>query len=119
MEYYTEYRFVYVKNPIDPSLGFSEGPNNPANCELYRIREAYIGKLDGNIFTPSFRALQSGEIGLALREAGAGDFSGGVHGDEVMSLVALSLDGKEMPLGESYFGSFESFEFSMDSTIFR
>lgn len=118
-EYYTEYRFVYVKNPIDPSLGFSEGPNVPANCELYRIREAYIGVLDGDIFTPSFRALQSGEIGFALREVGAGDFSGGVHGDEVFTYVCLTLDGKKMPLDEPYFGSFESFEFDMDSNIWR
>jgi len=117
--HYVEYRFVYVKNPIDPTLGFADGPNVPANCELYRIREAYVGRLDGDVFTASFRALQSGEIGFALREAGAGDFSGGFHGDEVFTYVNLTLDGKNMPLCEPYFGSFEAFELNMDSNIFR
>ena len=118
-EHYTEYRFVYVKNPPDPSLGFSEGPNVPANCELYRIREAYIGRLDGENFVPAFRALQSGEIGFALREMGAGDFSGGVHGDEVCLSFILTVDGEISDLCTPYFGSFENIELNMESNIFR
>lgn len=117
--YYTEYRFVYVNNPIKEELEYSGGPNDPANCDLYRIREAYIGRLDGEVFTPSFRALQGGEIGFAFCEKGAGDFSGGFHGDEVMTAVSLALDGRSMPLNMPYFGSFSEFVFEEISYIYR
>ena len=87
---YTQYRFVYMNNPANVELDFSGGPNDPANCSFYRIREAYIGSLSGEVFTPKFRALQGGEIGFAFCEKGAGDFCGGFHGDEVMTSTELS-----------------------------
>lgn len=116
---YAQYRFVYMNNPPKDGLGFSEGPNDPANCEFYRVREAYIGRLSGETFTPSFRALQGGEIGFAFCEKGAGDFCGGFHGDEVMTSVGLKLDGKEVDLGEQSFRSFDTFEFGEESYIYR
>ena len=118
-EDYAEYRFVYVKNPINPALEYSGGPNDAANCEFYRIREAYIGKLENEVFTRKFRALQGGEIGFAFCEKGAGDFCGGFHGDEVMTNVSLKLDGVETSLDKAYFGSFEGFEFIEDSYMYR
>lgn len=118
-EDYAEYRFVYVKNPIKPELEYSGGPNDAANCEFYRIREAYIGKLEGEVFTRKFRALQGGEVGFAFCEKGAGDFCGGFHGDEVMTNVSLKLNGVEAALDKAYFGSFESFEFVEDSYLYR
>jgi len=117
--HYSQYRFTYEKNPINESLAFDNGPNDPSNREFYRIREAYIGTLSGRIFTPVFRALQGGEIGFAFREEGAGDFSGGFHGDEVMTAVSLRLNGEEFPLNKPYFGAFDQFSFEETSFIFR
>ena len=118
-DFYTEYRFVYVNNPVKTELEFSGGPNDQANCEFYRIREAYIGSLEGEGFTPLFRALQGGETGFAFCEKGAGDFSGGFHGDEVMTEVSLLLDGDEVSLKNEFFGSFDRFEFFENSYMFR
>ena len=120
-DHFAEYRFEYNINPPDESLGYGEGPNNPANREFYRINKAYVTKKvgEGYEFVPVFRALQGGEIGLALREVGAGDFVGGVHGDEVFTDLSLTLDGKEIPLCGEFFESFESFEFFERSEIFR
>lgn len=117
--YYAQYRFVYVCNPIDPTLTFAIGPNNTANSHLYRIHEVYMGTLEGETFAPAFRALQHGEIGLAFREEGAGDFAGGIHGDEVMDGVSLTVDGVSCSLNRPFFGSFETLSFRMDSCIFR
>lgn len=116
---YSEYRFVYMNKPVNPDLDYSGGPNDAANCEFYRIREAYIGKLDGEVFTRKFRALQGGEVGFAFCEKGAGDFCGGFHGDEVMTDVSLILNGVDTPLNKAYFGSIDSFEFIEDSFIYR
>jgi hypothetical protein len=63
--------------------------------------------------------LSGGEIGLAFREAGAGDFVGGLHGDEVMTCVKLEANGQELALDAPFFGAVEEFSFSMDSEMFR
>lgn len=116
---YSEYRFVYMNNPINPVLEYSGGPNDAANCDFYRIKEVYIGTLDGEVFTRKFRAMQGGEVGFAFCEKGAGDFCGGFHGDEVMTNVSLKLNGVDIPLNKAYFGSIDSFEFIEDSFIYR
>lgn len=118
-EYYICYHFVYEDNPSDASLLYGEGPNNPANRRFYRIRTAFLMRRAGEDFTPVFRALQQGEVGLALREEGAGDFCGGFHGDEVLTAVSLTLDGRELPLDRPFFGRFEHFSFSEDSELYR
>ncbi len=118
-QYYAQYRFVYVKNPVNESIVFENGPNDPANCDFFRVREAYIGKLDGEVFTPAFRALQGGEIGFAFCEKGAGDYSGGFHGDELIFDVSLNIDGIPTPLNQEYFGSFEMLIFEESSYIYR
>ena len=118
-EYFTEYRFLYEVNPIKPELGYGEGPNDPANRKFYRIRTAYLVKREGDTFAPMFRALQDGEIGFAMKEQGAGDFVGGFHGDEVLTDVSLTVDGRAMPLDTPYFGTFESLEFYEQSYITR
>lgn len=118
-EYYVLYRFMYEINPYNPELSYENGPNNPSNREFYRIKKAYVVKRDGDEFTEVFRALQGGEIGFALREVGAGDFIGGVHGDELMLDVKLTVDGKEVPLNQTFFGTFETFEFYEQSEMFR
>ncbi|MBE6642723.1 MAG: hypothetical protein E7615_03620 [Ruminococcaceae bacterium] len=116
---YTGYRFYYMKKGINTELLFSGGPNDPSNCEFYRIREAYMGKLENGVFMPHFRVLQGGEVGFAFCEKGAGDFCGGFHGDEVMTEVALIADGKRMELDRPYFGSFEDISFEEGSVITR
>lgn len=118
-EHYAEYRFVYMNNPIKTALEYSGGPNDPSNCEFFRIREAYIGRLQGDVFLPEFRALQGGEVGFAFCEKGAGDFCGGFHGDEVMENSSLFADGVNIPLDESRFCSFEKLEFIEDSYLYR
>lgn len=117
--YFAEYRFCYEENPVDPALGYREAPNNPANRKFYRVKEAYIGTLDGGRFTPSFRALQSGELGFAFREEGEGDFVGGVHGDEIMENVRLTVDGEEIPLNAPRFGAFDVLCFEITSVMTR
>ena len=62
---FVQYRFRYVLRPVKPELDFTGGTNDSANSDLYRIFEAYVGTLDGETFTPQFRALQQGEVGLA------------------------------------------------------
>lgn len=118
-EYYVKYRFIYEINPYNPELSYDNGPNNPSNREFYRIKKAYVVRKEGEDFVEVFRALQGGEIGFALREVGAGDFIGGVHGDEVMLEVKLTVDGKEQSLKEPFFGAIESFEFYEQSEMFR
>lgn len=118
-EIYTEYRFRYDINPVKPELHYGIGPNDPANREFYRINKAYIVRKDGENFVPLFRALSGGEIGLAIREEGAGDFVGGVHGDERLSEVRLTANGREMPLDRPFFGEITSFSFYERSTIYR
>ncbi len=117
--FYTEYCFAYEKNPPEPTLPFGKGPNNPANRDFYRIRMAFVVRKEGEAFVPCFRALQRGEIGLALREQGAGDFVGGFHGDEVMTAVSLSLNGEPLPLDKPFFGTAEGFRFVQHSRIYR
>ena len=116
---FVQYRFRYVLCPVNPELTFAGGTNDPANSNHYRICEAYVGTLDGETFTPMYRALQLGEIGMALKEEGAGDFSGGFHGDEVMLAVSLWADGCEIPLYAPSFRSFDTAEFSMTTHVFR
>ena len=122
--YYTCYHFLFEENPIKPALSYAEGPNDPANRRFYRIRTAHVVRVDGDALTPDgvsvcFRALQGGEIGLAFRENGAGDFVGGLHGDEVLTAVSLALDGREVTLDAPYFGSFETLCFYEQSHIYR
>lgn len=114
-----QYRFRYEENPINPALGFSDGPNDPANRAFYRIREAYVGRLEGETFTPIFRALQGGEIGFAFREQGAGDFVGGFHGDEVMTFAELIIDGQKTALNQPRFATFTQLTFLQESIMTR
>jgi hypothetical protein len=116
---YAEYRFVYEQNPPKPELPFNKGPNDPANRSFYRIKTAWIVRQDGEWFVPQFRALQSGEIGLALREQGAGDFVGGLHGDENLTAVSLWLGDRELPLDQPFFGCADGFRFLQSSKINR
>jgi len=118
-DYYVRYKFVYIMNPVDPELSFGDSSNVYANCEFYRICGAEVGKLTGEEFSKCFAALQGGEIGLAFREEGAGDFIGGFHGDELVSDLSLSLDGSETPLNKPFFGVFEEAVFSETSYIYR
>ena len=116
---FTEYRFVYTAHPPKPALGYAEGPNDPANCRFYRIREAYLGTLSGTDFCATCRVLQGGEIGLAMREVGSGDFVGGFHGDEVILTVSLFGDSKEIALDKPSFGAFAEVRFEETSRIDR
>ena len=116
---YAEYRFVYEQNPIKPDLPFNKGPNDPANRSFYRIKSAWIVRQDGEWFVPMFRALQTGEIGLALREQGAGDFVGGLHGDENITEVSLWLGDRQLSLDEPFFGCADGFRFVESSKISR
>ena len=116
---FTEVRFAYTHFAPMPSLSFADRRYNTNNCELYRISEAYIGRLEGETFTPDFRALQSGEVSLALREEGAGDFVGGCHGDERFTLARFIADGREIPLDTPSFTSCRTVDVHEDSVINR
>ena len=96
--YSVEYRFAYLKNPENPELRFDYDIGGSTNCELYRPKTAYVGRLLPEGFEPSFRVLQGGEVSFAMRELGAADFVGGIHGDENMSEAALFAGGKQIPL---------------------
>lgn len=117
--FFAQYRFRYLKLAADPTLSFADRENKQANSDLYRIWEAYIGTLDGQTFTPDFRALQGGEVSFAFLEKGAGDFCGGIHGDECLSEAVLTMDGKDLALNRPYFGGFETLSFVQNSRIFR
>ena len=118
-EFYTCYRFVYEENPVKPSLTYGEGPNDPANRRFYRIKTAFMTERDGDGFRVLFRALQGGEIGLAFRETGAGDFVGGLHGDEVLTDVSLTVDGMAVALDRPFLDCFETFSFRETSRVDR
>ena len=100
---HVQYRFAYTLFPPRPELGFSDRRKNTDNADFYRISEAYVGRLEGESFTPEFRALQYGEIGLAFIEEGAGDYVGGFHGDECAFHLSLSVDGHRLSLSEPSF----------------
>ena len=116
---FTVYHFAYEVNDKKPTLGFAEGPNDPANRRHYRIRTAEIVRREGEIFHPISDALRGGEVGLAIHEEGAGDYVGGLHGDEVLSEVSLSVAGKEIPLDGDFCGEAEGFVFREVSTLYR
>ena len=118
-EFYTCYRFVYEENPVKPSLSYGEGPNDPANRSFYRIKTAFLTEREGDSFRVLFRALQGGEIGLAYREVGAGDFVGGLHGDEVLTSVSLTLDGVRIPLDRPFLDTFSTLSFEETSYVDR
>ena len=118
-EFYTCYRFVYEENAVKPSLAYGEGPNDPANRRFYRIKTAFLTERAGDGFRVLFRALQGGEIGLAVREEGAGDFVGGLHGDEVLTEVSLTVDGMEVALDRPLLDCFETLSFREVSYIDR
>ena len=61
---FVQYRFVYVECPPKPALFYEGGANDPANSRLYRVREAYIGRLAEGGFSPDYRILQGGLIQL-------------------------------------------------------
>lgn len=117
--YYTRYRFLFEENPVKPELTYENGVNDPANRRFYRIRTADLVKREGAGFATVFRVLSGGEIGFAIKEEGAGDFVGGFHGDELLTEVALTVDGKPMPLNTPYFGAFSELSFYEQSYIFR
>lgn len=114
-----EVRFVYTSFPEAPTLSFSDRRKNTNNCELYRISEAYVGRLEGETFAPDFRALQSGEVSFAFREDGAGDFVGGCHGDEHFSRATFAADGCRLALDTPSFTTCRTLEVHEDSVINR
>ncbi len=116
---YTLYHFAYEVNERKPSLAYGEGPNDPANRCHYRIRTAEIVKREGDAFRPICDALRGGEVGLAIHEEGAGDYVGGLHGDEVLSEVTLSVGGRALPLDGDFCGEARGFTFSEVSIIYR
>ena len=118
-ERYAQYRFAYQENPPKPELAFHQGPNVPANQKVYRIHEAYVVRKEGDAFVPLFRALQQGEIGFAVREAGSGDAIGGYHGDEIFTDAALTVDGQQLDLRTPFFGQVEQLSFYQRSYINR
>lgn len=116
---FTEYRFAYVARPVNPALDYAGGANDPANCRFYRIREAYLGTLSCEGLADARRILQGGEIGLAIRERGSGDFVGGFHGDEQILSVTLLGDGEEIALDAPSFGAYREVRFLETSRIDR
>jgi len=117
--HHTLYQFAYEENPPKPELAFHRGANDPANRAFYRICEAYVVKKEGDGFRKLFRALQKGEIGFAMREAGSGDAVGGYHGDEILTAARLVADGRELDLKTPFFGAVEAFSFYQQSHIFQ
>lgn len=117
--YYTQYCFYYLYKPADSTLSFSDSLNSQANSSFYRIQSAYIGTLSKQSFSPLFRALQEGELGFAFREIGAGDFSGGIHGDEILQSVSLIADSSPLALDRPTFLRFQNLTFSQTSNIYR
>ena len=117
--YYTRYRFMFEENPVKPELTYENGCNDAANRRFYRIRTADVVKREGDAFVTLFRVLSGGEIGFAIKEEGAGDFVGGFHGDEILSRVTLTVDGRELPLDKPYCGELDSFRFFEESYICR
>lgn len=117
--YYAQYRFFHLRKPADPNLTFTDKANNQANSDFYRVRTAYIGTLEGQFFNPCFRALQEGEISFAVREMGGADFSGGIHGDEILQKVVLAADGVPLPLDQPAFLCFQCLTFDETSYIYR
>ncbi|MBQ2718824.1 MAG: hypothetical protein IJF73_02020 [Clostridia bacterium] len=117
--YHVQYRFVYTYFPPRPELGYSDRRKNTDNADFYRLSEAYVGTLEGESFTPAFRALQSGEVSLALREDGAGDFVGGCHGDERAEAIAFLLDGSPLYLETPAFYACRELMLRQDTLINR
>ena len=116
---FVQYRFVYVDRPQNPALTYEGGANDAANSRLYRVREAYVGRLTEGCFSPDYRILQGGEIGFAMQERGAGDFVGGFHGDEVAQDIRLLGDGAAIRLDAPSFGAYTEVVFVHDSVICR
>ena len=96
--YSVEYRFSYVLTPSNESLSFGYDTAGTTNADIYRINCAFVGRWEDGGFRRDFRVLQGGEISFAIREVGAADFVGGIHGDERMETAFLLLDGCEIPL---------------------
>ncbi|HII4363140.1 hypothetical protein [Vibrio parahaemolyticus] len=84
--------------------------NDEINADLWRLYELYEVENTSNVKPYSFIRVYSGkpianagEWEAAIREVGAGDFMGGYHGDERLTSVSLSVDGKQVSISESQF----------------
>ena len=86
-EKYVKYHFCHV---ID----------DKTNADLYRIIRAFgarrISRLEFEPFFGNMPIINRGEWECAFRESGAEDFSGGFHGDEIITEVFLKVDGKNI-----------------------
>lgn len=122
-DYFIKYPFVYEYDDIDETLTWSTGPNTGSNRMNYRIITAQIVKKTGEkTFSKVYDILQSGEISLAIRESGAGDFVGGLHGDENLKSVSLILDGNteiELYHGTAAFYNCTTVDFKQSTSINR
>ena len=128
-KYFIRYNFTYEYNAHDATLTWSTGVNTETNRSNYRIKTAQIVEKTGaQTFSDVYEILQGGEISLAIKEydpvgkAMAGDFVGGYHGDENLTVVSLVLDGsREVSLlnGVAGFYNCTTVEFKQESVINR
>lgn len=62
----------------------------------YRIIRAYIYEYDGSTMTQEDLALQNGESECVYHRLGRNDFTGGWHGDELLTSVDFYIDGSKI-----------------------
>lgn len=116
---YVKYAFGYLVREANAENSFSHDVGGSVNCELFRVEGAWLGTLSGESFTEELRLLATGEISFALRELGASDFVGGIHGDEHLTAVELFADGECISLDKPGFYVCRELTLSQVSVINR
>ncbi|MCR9549029.1 hypothetical protein [Vibrio antiquarius] len=108
---YLEYNLKHIDDPL-------------INANLWRLYELYESKNVSNLPPYSFfrvhdkkPIVNAGEWELAIREAGADDFMGGYHGDELLTSVSLVINGENVPIRESQYVA-DSLSFTQTSDLY-
>ncbi|MGY5706828.1 hypothetical protein ACXHRA_23375 [Vibrio antiquarius] len=98
--------------------------DNSINADLWRLYELYESENTSNVKPYSFTRVydgkpiaNAGEWEAAIREVGADDFMGGYHGDERLTSISLSVDGKPVSISDSQFVA-ENVSFNQVSELF-
>ncbi|HHF3172388.1 TPA: hypothetical protein ACPJ17_001118 [Vibrio alginolyticus] len=122
IQFYAKGEDKFSDRYLEYNLKHIEDPSR--NVNLWRLYELYESENISPIEPYSFSRLNDGKslttIGeweAAIREVGADDFIGGFHGDEILNLVTLTINGKEVLLSDSQYIA-DSFTFYQASDLY-
>ncbi len=100
----------------EAGVGSSQG-----NADLWRLSACYESTYDPEteVFTRGNTILNGGELECAIKESGAADYIGGVHGDEKLTAMHFWADGKPVSLASAATIICREVQFNQVATLYR